>query len=160
MQLDYLLNDAKVVDRTESSKARSGSETPKSVMCGSIMDINYVQRGTSQTLERTRSTDKHSLENKKSSPSASKEKKFQCEQCGAIFGMKSNLKRHVLTVHEDRRGHQCQICGAAFGLKQNLATHVRVKHEKMRPFQCDACGANFGYKQVLQNHRRNIHGLE
>lgn len=92
------------------------------------------------------------------SSSSQKEKKFECDICGFAFGMKSNLKRHVMTVHEDRRGWHCNICGASFGLKQNLGTHVRVKHEKKRPFTCDACGVSFGYKQVLQNHRRNIHG--
>lgn len=89
-----------------------------------------------------------------------KEKKFECELCGFAFGMKSNLKRHIMTVHEDRRLWRCNICGASFGLKQNLGTHVRVKHEKRRPFACDTCGVSFGYKQVLQNHRRNIHGKD
>lgn len=160
MHLDYLLNDTKISERPELNKTRSGPETPKSVMCGTIMEASYVKRGSSQGLERIDTVEKHKSEAKAASSTSSKERKFRCEQCGSSFGMKSNLKRHVMTVHEDRRGHQCQICGAAFGLKQNLATHIRVKHEKMRPFQCDACGANFGYKQVLQNHRRNIHGLE
>lgn len=86
-------------------------------------------------------------------------KRFLCGICGFAFGMRSNLKRHIMTVHEHRRGFRCTSCDAAFGLKQNLATHVRVKHDKSRPFECDICGFRFGYKQVLQNHRRNIHGM-
>jgi hypothetical protein len=82
---------------------------------------------------------------------------FPCQQCGFIFGMRSNLKRHILTVHEDRRIFRCDLCSASFGLKQNLVTHVRVKHERRRPFSCIICGLTFGYKQVLQNHVRNIH---
>lgn len=82
---------------------------------------------------------------------------FPCTQCGFEFGMRSNLKRHISTVHEDQRGFRCDVCGASFGLKQNLVTHVRVKHERRRPFSCDTCGLKFGYKQVLQNHVRNIH---
>lgn len=82
---------------------------------------------------------------------------FPCGQCGFVFGMRSNLKRHISTVHEDRRGFRCGICAASFGLKQNLVTHVRVKHERRRPFACETCGLTFGYKQVLQNHVRNIH---
>jgi hypothetical protein len=82
---------------------------------------------------------------------------FPCQQCGFIFGMRSNLKRHILTVHEDRRIFGCDLCSASFGLKQNLVTHVRVKHERRRPFSCIICGLTFGYKQVLQNHVRNIH---
>lgn len=87
-----------------------------------------------------------------------KRRAFACTQCGFVFGMRSNLKRHIATVHEAKRSFACHVCHAAFGLKQNLATHVRVKHEKQRPFRCAVCRAAFGYKQVLQNHRRNIHG--
>lgn len=88
-----------------------------------------------------------------------KERRFVCEQCGCAFGMRSNLKRHISTVHEQRRIFRCELCGAAFGLKQNLCTHVRVKHLKVRAFECEVCRYCFGYKQVLQNHRRSIHGL-
>lgn len=160
MHLDYLLNEAKDIERAGSVAGRSGSETPKSVMCGSLMDVNYLTKNSGKRPERHNNMDKHETDNKGASSGASKERKFKCELCESAFGMKSNLKRHVMTVHEDRRGHQCEICGAAFGLKQNLETHVRVKHEKKKPFQCPICGASFGYKQVLQNHRRNIHGLE
>lgn len=89
-----------------------------------------------------------------------KQRKYECSQCGFCFGMRSNLKRHVMTVHEDRREFRCRFCDAAFGLKQNLVTHIRVKHERKRPFVCEVCSYSFGYKQVLQNHRRNIHGLQ
>lgn len=85
-------------------------------------------------------------------------KVFPCTQCGFVFGMRSNLKRHVSTVHDDLRAFRCEVCPASFGLKQNLVTHVRVKHERRRPFSCETCGQKFGYKQVLQNHIRNIHG--
>jgi hypothetical protein len=82
---------------------------------------------------------------------------FPCGECGFVFGMRSNLKRHILTVHEDKRIFRCALCQASFGLKQNLVTHVRVKHERRRPFACPVCRLTFGYKQVLQNHIRNIH---
>lgn len=88
-----------------------------------------------------------------------KERRFVCEKCGGGFGMRSNLKRHIATVHENKRVFRCELCDAAFGLKQNLCTHVRVKHMKVRPFKCEVCAQRFGYKQVLQNHRRSIHGL-
>lgn len=108
----------------------------------------YVSDGKQRPMKQLRSVSQFS-----------KKKTFSCEQCGFLFGMRSNLKRHVHTVHEDRRTFSCNICNSAFGLKQNLATHIRVKHEKQRPFQCDVCKQSFGYKQVLQNHRRNIHHI-
>ena len=88
-----------------------------------------------------------------------RKRSFVCSKCGFSFGMRSNLKRHILTVHEDRRTFECPFCISTFGLKQNLTIHIRVKHQKKRPFACDICGNSFGYKQVLQNHRRNIHNI-
>jgi Zinc finger, C2H2 type len=89
---------------------------------------------------------------------ANKKKGYACGVCGFVFGMKSNLTRHVSTVHLSRRAWTCGTCGASFGLKQNLETHVRARHERRRPFACCECGLAFGYKQVLQNHVRHIHG--
>ena len=125
-------------DRSSDSEATSPQKEETS---GDRMRVGYI-------LNKDDDTEK-----------LKKERRFVCRECGFAFGMRSNLKRHVMTVHEDRRHFRCSICGAAFGLKQNLLTHVRVKHERSRPFACDVCGVCFGYKQVLQNHRRNIHGL-
>lgn len=101
----------------------------------------------------------HGISNRKHSSSSNSVKTYQCKICGTSFAIKSNLKRHISTVHEDRRQYMCRICGMSFGLKQNLDTHIQAKHEKKRPYHCDLCGSRFGYKHVLQNHSRNIHGL-
>lgn len=164
MHLDFLLNDAeKTTTQAYGPTNGFGTKKQRFVGCEVIAGVQqncnghrYVgssgeegEYSTEQTMKVINDPGHRSV----------KSKKFSCERCGAGFGMKSNLKRHVMTVHEDRRGYQCKICGAAFGLKQNLVTHIRVKHERRRPFQCNICGISFGYKQVLQNHRRNIHGM-
>lgn len=177
MRVDYLLNDEGEEANVGSTFA-GRSETPKSVIWDDLGEGRTSGSGISSSSSTSSSSRKHKSgagggtgtdgtgtgtggheSGMGGKTSGSKEKKFQCDQCGFAFGMKSNLKRHVMTVHEDRRCWRCDICGAAFGLKQNLGTHVRVKHEKRRPFACDVCSVSFGYKQVLQNHRRNIHGL-
>lgn len=157
MRVDFLLN-AELEDKTSGDV----TQTPKSVMWTGLGETGGTPGDTrggksSDVKGRKRSNGGGSDGNHVGANG--KEKKFECELCGFGFGMRSNLKRHVMTVHEDRREWRCDICGAAFGLKQNLGTHVRVKHEKKRPFACEVCGACFGYKQVLQNHRRNIHGV-
>jgi len=121
------------------------------VISRSKMDISYLLNPTSLPSATSSSASSSSSQLKRA-------RRFPCEQCGYIFGMRSNLKRHILTVHEEQRRYACKFCNKAFGLKQNLTTHVRVKHEKARPFRCEICMAAFGYKQVLVNHRRNIHG--
>lgn len=150
MSVEFLLNDVREsLQRDEKESEKEGlSQTPKSIMRSveneEIPRMSVGAKSKAST-ERRRGV--------------CKTKRFGCEICGFAFGMRSNLKRHIMTVHEDRRGFVCGICDAAFGLKQNLATHVRVKHDKSRPFACEVCGYSFGYKQVLQNHRRNMHGL-
>ncbi len=37
-------------------------------------------------------------------------KPFACYVCGAGFVMERNVKRHISTVHEQRRLFQCAIC--------------------------------------------------
>ena len=91
---------------------------------------------------------------KPSSIKKTKPRRFACPKCPSRFAIRSNLKRHLNTVHFDIRAFRCEVCHAAFGLKHNLRTHIRAKHERKRPFECEDCGANFGYKQVLKNHKK------
>lgn len=135
----------------------SAAATPRSILKGPGFGSPPISKTGSNVAGAV--WNGRGIYNLKGNSSSGKKRSFPCSMCGFVFGMRSNLKRHVLTVHEDRRTFRCETCQASFGLKQNLETHVRVKHHKQRPFSCDACALSFGYKQVLQNHRRNIHGL-
>lgn len=143
---------------TFSALARNLSNTAPVGMTGRLMTIGGHQPEPARSVggpSGSRMQPIQALSRGEIGPSG--KKLFPCSQCGFVFGMRSNLKRHVSTVHEDQRMFTCEVCPASFGLKQNLVTHVRVKHERRRPFSCDTCGQKFGYKQVLQNHVRNIH---
>lgn len=138
------------------------NETIPATICSSICEGDSTSAGgcswSDSKYTTTASDDAESSPRcNNSRESGLKKRVFPCPQCGFVFKMRSNLKRHISTVHEDRRTFVCDICQMSFGLKQNLVTHVRVKHERSRPFVCDKCGMTFGYKQVLQNHVRNIH---
>jgi hypothetical protein len=50
-----------------------------------------------------------------------------------VFGQASNLRKHVRTVHEQRRDHACPQCDAAFGMASNLRRHVRMVHKQAPP---------------------------
>ena len=53
---------------------------------------------------------------------------FQCEQCDYLTVRKSNLERHVMTVHGKLRTFECETCGKTFGLKHHLEKHCQVMH--------------------------------
>ena len=50
-----------------------------------------------------------------------------CEVCGKHFSKKSNLTRHVMSVHENKR-YQCPVCNKQFKRRYLLTSHVKL-HE-------------------------------
>ncbi len=67
------------------------------------------------------------------------------------------MKRHVATVHEERKQIECDICNVKFTLKQMMIHHVAVVHEGNKQFNCDICNTNFGQKGNLKRHVAMVH---
>lgn len=80
----------------------------------------------------------------------------RCEQCDLVFAKRSNMLRHVQTVHKRVKEFECNICGAKFGLKADLRRHRYRLHES-RAFSCDKCGRSFAEQDQLQLHIRKVH---
>eukprot|EP00172_Hildenbrandia_rubra_P000725 Plantae.Rhodophyta-Hildenbrandia_rubra.ctg13992.p2 GENE.Plantae.Rhodophyta-Hildenbrandia_rubra.ctg13992~~Plantae.Rhodophyta-Hildenbrandia_rubra.ctg13992.p2 ORF type:complete len:206 (+),score=32.22 Plantae.Rhodophyta-Hildenbrandia_rubra.ctg13992:912-1529(+) len=146
------------VDITESCKSSEKLQEDSTILSS---PTNIFKESRSKSLSPLLCTIASSLPPlpppSKSASSSSKPRRYACKRCPSKFAIRSNLKRHVKTVHFDIRAYECCVCHATFGLKHNLRTHVRAKHERRRPFACEDCGATFGYRQVLNNHRMNIH---
>ena len=53
-----------------------------------------------------------------------------CSQCDYAAGQAGDLRKHVRTVHEQRRDHACPQCDAAFGEASTLRKHVHTVHEE------------------------------
>ena len=62
-----------------------------------------------------------------------KSRRHACPQCDYKTGNVSDLRKHVRTVHEQRRDHACPQCDAAFGVASKLTRHVRAVH------RCSPC---------------------
>ena len=55
-----------------------------------------------------------------------KSRKYQCDQCGKAFAVKSALTTHITAVHEEKKTHTCEICGKAFADSSNLSKHKQT----------------------------------
>ena len=92
-----------------------------------------------------------------------KKRPFSCkvDGCGAKFGSKTELDRHVDEVHLKKRPFACKEvgCQAKFGSKKSMNRHVDAVHLKKRPFSCkeDGCQARFGSKGNMNTHVDTVH---
>jgi hypothetical protein len=58
---------------------------------------------------------------------------------------------HVQMVHETSlKPYACKICSSSFGLKTSLRQHVQTVHENLKPLQCKIYFAAFGTKDHLK----------
>ena len=54
------------------------------------------------------------------------QKNHICELCGAKFGIKKSLERHVGCQHEDYWPHDCKYCQKAFHtLQKHISGHIK-----------------------------------
>jgi len=72
--------------------------------------------------------------------------------CAREFGNKSNLLRHVKSVHM-KTEFICGLCKKSFSLKDNLNYHTKTVHKDIRQFQCQKCNKKFKQKQHLDKHK-------
>ena len=54
-------------------------------------------------------------------------KKFECEICGKECAKKCELKRHILSVHNEHSSH-CSQCDLKFGTKVAMIRHKKNAH--------------------------------
>lgn len=82
-------------------------------------------------------------------------KQFECDQCGAKFGLKADLGRHKHRIHESR-SFTCESCGKSFAEESQLEFHVRT-HKNLVPWECKQCNMRFGRKSSLTRHEQTVH---
>ena len=82
--------------------------------------------------------------------------KLKCEQCSYETAQRSNLKRHVQSIHENIRTHTCKMCGYATSVIENLVKHKEVVH-KVQFLKCSLCPYATPHKVNLVNHIEGVH---
>ncbi|KAI8740895.1 zinc finger protein Xfin [Biomphalaria glabrata] len=80
------------------------------------------------------------------SGSESRERLFECGECGKRFFKNGHLKSHM-TIHTGDRPFVCRLCGKAFGRGTTLR-----KHEKTHMKRCKICDTSFNHKYELDLH--------
>ncbi|KAJ3639267.1 hypothetical protein Zmor_002632 [Zophobas morio] len=86
------------------------------------------------------------------STTASKQKSFECGECGKVFNAHYNLTRHM-PVHTGARPFVCKICGKGFRQASTLCRH-KIIHTSEKPHKCHTCGKAFNRSSTLNTHAR------
>ena len=77
----------------------------------------------------------------------------KCSLCDASFKNSISLKKHMSTVHEEkkREGNRpiCNICKKSFCNKFSLQKHKDEVHEKKIIGRCPTCDKGFSHRSSL-----------
>ena len=88
-------------------------------------------------------------------------KDYECEACGKLFYLESNLTKHIKRFHEgtkQQKDHICDSCGKAYYEARDLKKHMgRCATEAMTDVKCEKCGKTYKNMQLMRNHLRFMH---
>ena len=85
---------------------------------------------------------------------------FPCHICSKVFTRKSDVNRHVLSIHEGKKPlkqYPCHICSKVFQKKSDFKRHVLSDHEGKKLLKCDSCDKCFSTKYHLNKHVKQVH---
>ena len=105
------------------------------------------------TIVHTRGKSNGTKENQANGRLYTREKCYQCEQCGKSVSNSGNLLRQIRT-HTGEKPYQCNDCGMRFADSGNRTRHVRVLHNGEMRFGCKHCGKRFTNARNQQTHEK------
>ena len=78
-----------------------------------------------------------------------------------MISVERTLKKHILSIHGGYKPFICEICGGLFTLKSNLKMHIATVHENPRkkPYKCRICGGKFLNNNELKRHMQTVHDI-
>ncbi|KAJ6630499.1 Zinc finger protein [Pseudolycoriella hygida] len=82
----------------------------------------------------------------------------KCEHCADHFVKRSELNKHLKTVHKDKT-LVCDVCNQSFTQMQTLKRHAKIHQSDQRNKLCPFCGKCFVRTDDLRRHLR-IHTNE
>ena len=116
---------------------------------------NY-QKTTDHNQEQT-STNQKSTDDQSDETLSSKvdrllmaSKDLTCSTCGMRFSRKSNLKRHILSMHISHQRYTCDTCGKKFQ-RQDIFNNHKLRHAK----KCQYCLRKFKQDEDYERHQNS-----
>ena len=90
-------------------------------------------------------------------------KPFFCQYCDKSFSRKPDAKRHIESIHFQKK-HFCSYCEKAFSQKSQMNRHIKDKHLNRGHHKrhvcnlcCNLCRISFIQKSHLTQHISEIH---
>ncbi|TNN06793.1 Zinc finger protein isoform 1 [Schistosoma japonicum] len=84
-------------------------------------------------------------------------KDFHCNLCQKQFTEKKNLQMHINALHKGLRPHQCDDCLKEFARKCDLLRHSNSVHRDSKPYMCPLCNKGFPQKWYFERHVSSVH---
>ncbi|XP_038221181.1 zinc finger protein 836-like [Zerene cesonia] len=78
----------------------------------------------------------------------------RCDTCGREYNLKSQLERHVRSVHMQERKFECEVCRKRFFTQYRLTRHG-LTHTGERHFKCPVCGKLYARKDNMETHAKS-----
>uniref|UniRef100_A0A4W2EBD0 Zinc finger protein 677 n=1 Tax=Bos indicus x Bos taurus TaxID=30522 RepID=A0A4W2EBD0_BOBOX len=127
---------------TTEEKMYGGTQLEKSVSNGSsVSSLHQIPPSVETTVLSSQHRKTHT-----------REKSYNCNDCGKAFSKKSNLTNHK-RIHSGQKPYRCSDCGKAFNHQSHLIAHQRV-HAEEKAYKCGVCGKVFSRNSHLANHQR------
>ena len=85
---------------------------------------------------------------------------FQCSICKKWYVFQTNLKAHLLRVHQGLKRFHCDFCARSFFAKEEIREHIQSSHLKYNlKFNCTFAGCTkfFKTKKQLYQHTSYVH---
>ena len=139
----FIKDFSNVEQQTHTSKINRNNEAEKMILL--TEGNNY---SCTQILDR--SINRNSADNKET-----KDLKYICNECEKPFSGQSDLRIHIISVHEGVK-YPCNQCDYQAAQKRNLKIHIQSKHEGVR-HSCNLCDKHFSDQGTLTKHLKSVH---
>ena len=87
----------------------------------------------------------------------SKNKNFDCEECGKTFPTRKRQYAHLKKFHPEDLIVKCSYCDSTHANKHLLNLHVKENHSESKIFKCKFCGESFESWHLKQKHIEKSH---
>ena len=70
------------------------------------------------------------------------------------------MRRHLSTVHDDKKPFKCSKCPSYYSRHRDLKSHVSIEHEGKNPLvnvECSKCSKTYSSQRHLEQHMARVH---